>query len=167
MWEEILVELLRATVGDWTNTYDADNLAKLLVVSATQVARMAQFEHNFTGDILAVSISPDPCESETLDLSFQNLIVLRAACMLQQQELKKAAGQSISVKDGPSAIDTRGAATAIIEFLKSGKSFCDDFAASLAQYQADITQVAGAAVMGPIRVFAGGHSGQNCRRYFV
>jgi hypothetical protein len=176
-WDSESVILLRGVILDDQEpfTYSDDRLLQIIVSGAFQVNVKANglLKHTYRVDVENISIDPDPSgtslgDSER-DESFINLMVLKTACILQQGAIKTAASQSIAIKDGASSIDTRGQATALLQLLKDGTSFCKEFGEAFSKFQHDNTATAGAAIVGPYRVSLAGTPGYSLgghRRYF-
>jgi hypothetical protein len=156
MWQTELVEILRMMIGDWDRdnlTMTDENLVRVIIVAAFQVACTVSFTQDFTIDISEQTISPDPTAVATRDDSFCNLICLKAACILDNANAITAATTSLAGKDGFSSFDMRGVAEARIKLLQVG--FCKQFEDEKADYNLGSNSVAGAVIMGPFRTAAG------------
>ncbi len=105
-WDTDLVIMLRVLISDLnipqknTDSY----LQQVLVTAGIIVDSELKFAVDYTYDIGAITISPDPIAEE--DIVFQALIPLKAACIINQGDFRIALGQGIKVRDGDSAIDT-------------------------------------------------------------
>lgn len=126
-WTASLVIFLRSLIGDLDGSkYTDSRLQQILVVSAYEINTVADFE-NYTINIADITISPDPM---TQDPTFGLLMVYKAACTILGAELKVTT--NVSMKDGPSVIDTRGAGSNIAAMQKS---VCQMYTDLLADYQ--------------------------------
>ena len=143
-WKTDLVLMLRSIIGDLDKAkFTDERIKQILVVGAYNVLNDADFSSTYTVDVAAVSISPDPI-SET-DTDFTTLTVYKSACILLGSEVKTEAGNAISIKDGPSAIDLRGVAASLTNLYND---LCAKYDALLKTYQYNNTLV-GQAVLGP------------------
>jgi len=105
-WDTDLVLMVRVLVSDISTpqTYTDEYLERVLITAGIMVDAEFPFSYDYSYDISALTISPDPTTSE--DNIFMALVPLKAACILTQGEFKQALGQGIKVRDGDSAIDT-------------------------------------------------------------
>lgn len=104
--------------------YSDNRLSQLLMVSACYV--QSDISAEYAVDIQNATITPEPNDS------INNLIVLKAACLLVKSEAKSAAGCSVKIIDGPSTMDLDGIYknTSLMS-----KDFCEDYQKSLIQYK--------------------------------
>lgn len=164
-WETDCIELLRVLIDDMTTspTYDNVKLKRLLVVAAYQINNEATFSQDFTVDIAAQTISPDPTDSDTLDENFVNLMCLKAACIMDRGAARKAAGKGIAGKDMNAVqFDLRGVSQYTIELLSKG--YCAAYSEALTDYLYGNNSI-GRAVMGPFRLYAQGYYPKNYSDY--
>jgi hypothetical protein len=105
-WDADLILMVRVLVSDIASpqTYTDEYLERVLITAGIIVDAEIPFDYDYSYDISALTISPDPVTSE--DSVFMALVPLKAACILVQGEFKQALGQGIKVRDGDSAIDT-------------------------------------------------------------
>ena len=105
-WDTDLVLMTRVIIKDIDapQTYTDTYLERVLIVAGLQAQTEVDFAYDYTFDISALTISPDPISSG--DYDFQALVPLKAACILSHGEFKEAIGQGIKVRDGDSMIDT-------------------------------------------------------------
>jgi hypothetical protein len=98
--------MLRAILADLDNeTYTDERLEQLIVVAAKYVDM--DLEKDYTVDILGIDITPDPVEQN--DEIFVNLVVIKAACMIDQGSLRlKAALAGIEAVAGPARLKVGG-----------------------------------------------------------
>ncbi len=106
MWSTDLVLMVRVLVGDINipQTYTDQYIQRVLITASMMVDIEVPLGYDYTYDISALTISPDPIVKQ--DSVFISLIPLKSACILVQGEFKQALGQGIKVRDGDSAIDT-------------------------------------------------------------
>lgn len=156
-WQAEFVTLLRVLIDDIVSpqTYADNRLIQVLAAAAQLVTSELTFTNDFVVDIQALTIEPSPVDrATTRDDSFINLVCIKAACLVERGESRKAVGQGISIRDGSSAIDLRGSMDGRLKLLEKGWCFVYD--ETKLQYQTSrIGGVAGAAIMTPFRIFAG------------
>lgn len=143
-WKLDLVLMLRSIIGDLDSVkFTDERLKQILVIGAFNVFNDAEFSNEYTIDIGSVSITPDPIEIN--DSDFAILTVYKSACILLGSEVKTEAANSISIKDGPSAIDLRGVTQSLIVLYND---ICKKYNEMLMTYQYDNT-IVGQAILGP------------------
>lgn len=156
-WQTEMVRLVRVMLADMSDPplYADGRLQELLVATSQLVINELTFSRAYTPDLGSLTISPDPCDrvAGTRDDSYVNLICLKACCILERGEVRSAASQAISIRDGTSAIDLRGAMEGKLKLLDKG--WCAVYEDAKLEYQMGQVRVAGACIMGPFRVFAG------------
>jgi len=105
-WDVNLVLMVRVLVSDISlpQTYADEYIKRVLITAGIIVDAEISFGNDYSYDISALTISPDPVTED--DSIFVALVPLKAACILTQGEFKQALGQGIKVRDGDSAIDT-------------------------------------------------------------
>jgi hypothetical protein len=154
-WQDEMDILLRAMVNDLDQVvYTDDRLEQILVVAASQVAIEMQFLQDYVADVVNITITPDPSDAQTRDVSFMNMTCLKAASILDQGVAYTAAASTIKVRDGSSTISLEGIFKGQLALLKEGWSSVYDRAKL--DYMSGQTQLAGAAVMTPFRLFPWG-----------
>jgi hypothetical protein len=97
--------ILRNLIDDTSSlTFTDARLQELLFISAYFVNLEVNWNSDYTIDVSAETISPEPD-----DPVFVMLAALKAACILANGELRtKAAISGIRIKDGMGEIETRG-----------------------------------------------------------
>lgn len=158
MWQTELVEILRVLVNDMDSTnykFADDTLQRVLIVAGRQIGLEMAFSQTFTADIDALNFTPDPTNDAggTRDDSFNNLCCLKAACIIDRGQAMDAANKAVRVKDGSSSVDLLGMLQGKLKLLQQG--WCAVYQDAKKEYMAGQVRVAGAAVMGPFRIFAG------------
>lgn len=141
-WQDEMIPMVQTLIGD-TTVYSSGRLQTAICISAKFVN--TQYFNTYT--ITNSSISPDPTIAP--DNWFVNLTVLKTACNLGNAESRVAAGQGISIKDGPSALDLKG----ISQYkANSAKTFCQQYDEAVKQYltNSDAAFSALQAITGPI-----------------
>ena len=123
-WKTEMVRIVRYLINDLssTPTYDDARLQEAILVNAQLTQQDIDFPQDYTIDVDELVLSPDPTDrtNGTRDDAFINLVCLKTACMVDQSELRTAAGQSIAIKDGDSSIDLRGNLQGRAEVIKMG-----------------------------------------------
>lgn len=144
-WQDDMVIMLRVIIDDNGSNpeYSNSRLEEVIVVAATMTKKDVDFDNDYSLSISEVTISPDPTTGP--DNAFINLVTLKAACLLANSEYKTEAARAITIRDGSSAIDTKGVAAA-----KKGwrDSICEDYAKAEREYRIGNSQ-AGKSIIGP------------------
>lgn len=159
-WQTEMTRILRHMIFDLNTppTYADSRLQEALVVAAQLVVQDLDFSQQFVPDLDLLDIQPDPTlrvgVPPTRDDSFINLTCMKAACMTDRGQASQAIAQAVTVRDGSSLIDLRAIAEGRIAILNKG-GWCAAFDEARTQYLLSKSHVAGAAVMGPFRVWAG------------
>ena len=143
-WKVDLVLMLRSIIGDLdASKFTDERIKQILVVGAYNVLGDADFSEDYVVDVGTVSITPDPISKN--DVDFSTLTVYKSACILLGSEVKTEAANSISIKDGPSAIDLRGVTQSLTVLYND---LCKKYDELLKTYQYNNTLV-GQAILGP------------------
>jgi len=106
-WTTDMIKIVRGLVNDMTApyTYDDWRLQELIVVGAVLTIQEVDFSTSYTVNLCTNTITPDP--SDAGDYDFMSLVSLKTACMISSGEHREAAKTALSVKDGPSFVDTK------------------------------------------------------------
>ena len=105
-WQNEMVRILRHIINDLDSSsysFTDDRLEESILVSAQLVSTEIDFDKDYTIDVDALVLSPDPTAS-VKDDAFINLVVLKSACIILGSEVRSNALNSIALKDGPSSI---------------------------------------------------------------
>ena len=151
MWQQELVIVLRALIDDLfpPQLYEDADLQQIILVAAQLSSPEAKsFSQVYTIDVDQLQLTPDPTESPK-DNAFITLVSLKAACILDMAEARKAGTQAYSFKEGTSAADLRGIADARLKFMKEG--YCKQYSEALLEYLST-GQIVGAAITTPVRI---------------
>lgn len=93
---------------DGNNTYSTQRLEDLLITSAYFLPVDINFSTEYTIDVAAYTISPNPTDQED-GKDFISFMVLKAACMADEGAFRNAALlQGVSARLGPASIQTGG-----------------------------------------------------------
>ena len=151
-WQETIIGLLRVYLGDLdpTYTYSDDRLEQVIIASAGMLLTEAEFNYDYTTNILTREIIPDPVESN--DTDFINFMVLKAACIIDRGEAKTAVKVGVMAKEMNSQFDTRDRAKLGVELLK--QNWCKVYEKARLDYMSG-QGAAGVAVLSPFRIYAG------------
>ena len=101
--------MLRVLIDDnpqsGTYVYRDSRLQEILVVAAMYVTQEIKFKTNYDVDVICSTITPDPyTEKDTL---FLNMVVLKAACIMDHGQMRqKALAAGIEAKCGPATLKT-------------------------------------------------------------
>tara|TARA_R110000824_G_scaffold211640_5_gene397564 strand:+ start:4678 stop:5175 length:498 start_codon:yes stop_codon:yes gene_type:complete len=153
-WTSDMVTVLRYIIDDVDSpqTYTDSRLQTVIVTAAQLTKEDITFSKTYTLDLTNITISPDPTAA-TRDDGFINLVSLKAACLLAGAEFKTEAAKGINIRDGSSAIDTRG----VSESRKDWRNhICNQYDQAERDYKMGNSKV-GEAIVGPYRSFASRH----------
>lgn len=106
-WQDEMIPMLRALINDWepTHEYSDARLESLLCVAAHYSISDVSFETTYTISVSDTSISPDPTTDN--DTTFINLVVLKAACIIDKGNMRLAAMTAgLKATCGPAVMDT-------------------------------------------------------------
>lgn len=159
MWQTELVRIIRHMINDLSDspTYADSRLEELVLVSAQLVSQEVDLIQTYVIDVDQLTLSPDPTDRSNRDEAFINLICLKAACTLDMSEARSSSSQSISIRDGGSAIDLRGRVDSKIRLIDKG--WCAMYKSAVTDQVFGSTQVPGAAIMTPFKLYADGFRG--------
>ena len=144
-WQIDMVLMVRSLIGDLDATkYTDERIKQLTCVGAYNVNTTADFTNTYTITIGSKSISPDPIDEE--DLDFVLLTAYKTAVIILGSEVKTESGNSISIKDGPSAIDLRGVASSLNTLYKD---LSQKYEEMMNMYQANQSANNGQAILTP------------------
>lgn len=147
-WQGQMSTIVRHLINDLDPTnykYSTNRIETSILVASYLVANEADFPNSYDINVENCEITPDPTESDTKDPDFVVLTCLKTACIIIGSEVRVEAGNAISIKDGPSAIDLRGVAGTLSMLYKD---LCEKFDAAMLDYRAG-SSVAGHAILGP------------------
>ena len=139
-----MVRYLISDVDDSNYKYSDSRLEKTTLIGAQLVSLELDFPNIYEVDIENDILTPDPTETTTKDSSFINLVALKTACIIIGSEMKAEAGNAISIKDGPSAIDLRGVSSTLGILYKD---LCSKYTKMADDYK--FTGETGQAILGP------------------
>ena len=161
VWTTELPLILQVMVNDIAGAvYSSDTLLKTLAVAARQVSLEMEFSQSFVITIASTPlIVPDPCDDASRDDSFNNLVTIKAACIIDRGAAILATKQGIAVKDGSSSIDLRDVSKGKLALLQSKDGWCSVYEDAKMEYKLGSTRIAGQMVIGPFRLFAQGAQG--------
>tara|TARA_R110000824_G_scaffold378178_2_gene569659 strand:+ start:1055 stop:1561 length:507 start_codon:yes stop_codon:yes gene_type:complete len=144
-WQIDMVLMVRSLIGDLDSTkYTDERIKQLTCVGAYNVNTTADFTTTYTITIGSKSISPDPVDEA--DLDFVLLTAYKTAVIILGSEVKTESGNSISIKDGPSAIDLRGVASSLNTLYKD---LSQKYEEMMNMYQASQSANNGQAILTP------------------
>jgi hypothetical protein len=142
-WQDEPMIILRDIVGDDGTTYTDAKLRRLLAVSMFRVRAQISLDYTYDVDLTALSedVTPDPSLKSPKDYDAINLMALKASITLLSAELKVAAGQAFTIKDGPSTISTSDKVKYLNTRLQWAQDEYDDY---VKNYFASSSKYAGA-----------------------
>lgn len=117
-WNLSVLPQIRNYIGDYAQTsYSDARLTNIAITAAHSLLNEVSFDNSYTVDVPNSSISPDPSTSPA-DTNFINLLSLKSALLIVNSEARTKSIQVFNIKDGPSSIDTGGAAKSLVELSK-------------------------------------------------
>lgn len=151
-WQTDMLGILRVYIDDLCNPYRFDDtrLLSVLMVAARNVLRdgPSSFSNSYNIDIANKNIYPDP----SADYAFVDLIVLKAGCLIDHTEARRAAKNAgFIVNEFASKIDTKGLADARFKIIEVG--MCKTYEDSLFNYLTGQSTQAGLAILSPFRTY--------------
>jgi len=141
----IMVRYLVDDIDEDKYKYSNKRIETTILVAAQFVTLVTDLPNSYTINVEQCALSPDPTDTDTKDNAFINLTSLKAACIMVGSEVRSEAGNAISIKDGPSAIDLRGVASTLIVLYQD---LCEKYDQLLLDYRAG-NSIAGQAILGP------------------
>ena len=122
-WEGAMIGMLRVVIDDnayqGSYTYTDSRLVQVLVTAAMYVNQEVEFDTDYTIDVIDSSISPDPYDHG--DNLFLNMVVMKAACIIDQGVFReKALLAGLSANCGPASLNTSQHLAGFKDLLKMG-----------------------------------------------
>ena len=158
-WQGTMSTVVRHLINDvdpTDYTFSPSRIETTILVASQLLLMNVDFDNTYTVNVEAITLSPDPTDSDTKDDPFIALACLRAACIIVGSEIRKESGNAISIKDGPSAIDLRGVTSTLTVLYKD---LCEKYEQALIEYRAG-NSVTGQSILGPYSP-ASDHVGRN------
>ena len=163
-WQDEMTTIVRYLIDDVDSpvTYSDSRVQQTILVAAQQVQDCLTFPKDYTINIPASGLTPDPT-SATRDDAFINLVSLKTACLFDRAKFTNAISQGIKIKDGSSSIDTTGSFGGYQFILKEGN--CKDYEDAKLQYQIQGANgtAPGEAIIGPYRALYYQHHNRSDR----
>lgn len=115
----IIVRTLINDLNESNQSYSDERLLQIIAVAAKYVQFDVSLQHNYTIDVVNLTISPDPTEDD--DSIFISLTGLKAACIIDQSVLRtKAAMEGIRAALGPAQLSIAGSLAGFDLILDKG-----------------------------------------------
>ena len=134
-----------------TYAYSDDRLKELLLSSAQLMQGEITFSQVYTINILGGVLSPDPTLG-IRDDAFINLVMLKAACIIDNCEARYASKRAVYMRDGSNYVDMRGQSQSALALWKKG--WCQNYSDARFEFMAGNTASAGMGIIGPFRIAA-------------
>ena len=147
-WQGQISTMVRHLINDVDATnykYSAKRLETSILVAAQLLTTETDLAQSYSINVEQCELFPDPTDAETSDKDFIALTSLKCACLILGGEVRLEAGNAISIKDGPSAIDLRGVSGTLSVLYKD---LCEKYEQMLLDYRAG-NSLAGHAILGP------------------
>jgi len=122
-WQDTMITMLRILVNDMASspTYTDGRLEQVLAVAAKYVIHEITFSTTYTIDVVSPNITPDPTVTATLDNTFTNFVVMKAACIADMSTFRtEALRAGIKVRCGPAVLETVERLAGFKELLTRG-----------------------------------------------
>jgi hypothetical protein len=150
-WQTETTMTLRYMVADTAipATYTDISLQELFLIGAHFVQTEITFPTPYKINVAKLLISPDPTLDISRDDPFIDLAILKAACIIDNNEARLAAKRAVIMRDAQKTIDMRQVSLSKIEIWKNG--WCNEYETARFQYALGNVS-AGAAVLGPFRL---------------
>ena len=104
-WQTEMTTIVRYLINDVDSvTFTDARIQNTITVSAQLENNEIDFGKDYTIDIAATGITPDPTVA-TKDDAFVNIVSLKAGCLITDSEIRTAGANLVRVGDGPSSID--------------------------------------------------------------
>jgi hypothetical protein len=126
-WQNHTLKMVRYLINDVDSEnykYSDERINSTVAVASQLVVLELDFKFSYEVDLDEETITPNPI----YDTPFINLVVLKTACIIIGGEVKTEAANSISIKDGPSAIDLRGVSSTLLALYKDLSTKYDNLA---------------------------------------
>lgn len=147
-WQGQMGTIVRYIISDVDpdNYTYSDHRIETTILVAGQLSQLnVDFGQTYDINVENCTLDPDPTDSSNEDQSFITLICLRAACIIVGSEIRNEAGNAISIKDGPSAIDLRGVTGTLTALYKD---LCAKYEQAVMEYKAG-NSIGGQGILGP------------------
>lgn len=109
-WQDEAIPTLRIIINDMDTVspaYSDIRLEQTLVVAAKLIMQEINFTNIYTVSVENLTISPDPVD--TSDLAYTNMMILKAACLVDFSTFRtKAAMEGIKAVLGPANLQVAG-----------------------------------------------------------
>jgi hypothetical protein len=153
-WTLEMPLILRHMINDVgaTATYPDMRLQQLILVSAQLVQAELNLNQKYAVDVVNLTIVPDPTgatDGFSRDDSFMNLVMMKAACIIDNSEARYAAGRGVMMRDADKQIDLRGVSEAKVTIWSKG--WCQNYKDTRFEYMAGGAGTVGTAIVGPFR----------------
>ncbi len=147
-WQGQISTIVRHLINDvdpLSYKYSAHRLESAILVAAHLLTTETDLKQQYSINVEQCALTPDPTDLETKDDDFITLVSFKCACIILGGEVRSEAGNAISIKDGPSAIDLRGVSGTLMSLYKD---LCEKYDQLLLDYRAG-NSIGGHAILGP------------------
>jgi len=104
-WQTEIPIIVRTLINDWSDqpVYSDERIIQVITVAAKYVQFDVVLEHQYSVDVSNLTLDPDPTVDK--DEIFISLVSLKAACIIDQSNLRtKAAIEGIRAALGPASL---------------------------------------------------------------
>lgn len=117
-----LITITRVLINDLDSpyTFSNDKVEQSIAVAGYQVTLDYDFAVDYTFDIDAPDISPDPMADATYDQIMIALVTLKAACILSVNRYTGQVGNGLKVRDGDTEVDTTAGFKGYLDIVTIG-----------------------------------------------
>jgi hypothetical protein len=144
-WQDEVIPIVRVLINDAvpTYTYADSRLESIILAAAYMVVIDLDLKSTYAVSMSDETLEPDPTEAN--DVSFINLMALKAAFLVLSNEAKLAGKKAIQISDGPSSVSLGNRYTSAVE---AAKDMDGKYAKTKLEYLAGNSK-AGQAIMTP------------------
>lgn len=110
-WQFEIPIIIRTLINDLseTPTYSDSRILQLATVAAQYVLMEVNLDKNYSVNVVASEITPDPSDPASRDTDFIGFIAMKAACLLDHSTFRtKAAGEGLRAALGPASLSVTG-----------------------------------------------------------
>ena len=100
-WQGQMSTVVRHIINDVDSSaysFTPNRIETTILVAAQLLLMNVDFTNEYSVNVEACTLSPDPTDTDTKDDPFIALACLRAACIILGSEIRKESGNAISIK---------------------------------------------------------------------
>lgn len=150
IWNTYLSVIVRNLIGDMSDSqvFDDSRLYSAICTGGLIAAQEYYFKNQYTFDLAGLTITPDPCDPNSLEPIAMALFSLKAACILTMNNYQGAVAGGIKVRDGDSEVDTTSAFKGYRDIIELGP--CGSYQKMVRESSMRASMLRGKAITSPI-----------------